>query len=201
MTILRAYSTFEVKAMDDKPKDGKRAFSGVASTPSVDRMGDIVEPKGAEFKFPIPFLWQHNSGDPIGWILGAKVSDKGIDVEGEVADVAEPQALKDRLDLAWGYIKSRLVRGLSIGFQPLESSRIEGTYSYRYTKWSWLELSAVTIPANADASLNAIKSADRRVLSSVSGGKGMSVVRLDPLSGVPGARTEPQKRAGVVYLK
>lgn len=200
MTVLRAYSTFDIKAMDEESKDGKRKFAGVASTPSVDRMGDIVEPKGAEFKFPIPFLWQHNSGDPIGWILGAKVTDKGIDVEGEVAQVAEPAALKDRLDLAWGYIKSQLVRGLSIGFQPLESSRIEGTYSYRYTKWSWLELSAVTIPANADASLTSIKSFDRQVLRSVSGGKGLSVVRLDPQSGVPG-ESQPARRKGVIYLR
>jgi hypothetical protein len=53
-----------------------------------------------------------------------------------------------------------LVRGLSIGFQPLEHARIEGTYGYRFMKWLWLELSAVTIPANADASIQTIKSLD-----------------------------------------
>lgn len=156
--IRRAFAQFEIKEIHD-PKNGKRTFRGIATTPTVDREGDIVEPEGAEFKLPIPFLWQHNSYDPIGWITAAKVTKKGIEVEGEIATVDEPPSLKERLDLAYGYIKSKLVRGLSIGFKPLESSRINDTYSYRFIKWLWLELSAVTIPANGDASIMGIKSA------------------------------------------
>jgi HK97 family phage prohead protease len=154
--LQRAWSQFTVKGMDDK----RRRFSGIASTPSTDRMGDVVEPKGAMFKLPIPFLWQHDSKDPIGWITAAKVTDKGIEVEGEVANVDEAGPLKDRLLTAWQMLKAGIVRGLSIGFNASESEPIKGTYGLRFKKWEWLELSAVTIAANQDASILAIKSID-----------------------------------------
>ena len=41
----------------------------------------------------------------------------------------------------------------------LESARIDDTYSYRFMKWMWLELSAVTVPANSEASANVRSSA------------------------------------------
>ncbi len=200
--LTRAYSTIEIKAATDA--DGKRTFTGLATTPSTDRMGDIVEPKGAEFKLPIPLLWQHNSREPIGWVTHAKVTDKGIEVKGEVAHVPEAGKLQDRLTEAWQMLKANLVRGLSIGFQPLESARIEGTYGMRFLKWSWHELSAVTIPANAECSITAIKSADQALQRAASGVR--PVVRLDPApaaSGTPVPGDSGQvktRRKGVVYL-
>lgn len=152
----RAYSIFEIKEFDDK----KRTFSGIATTPSVDRMDDVVEPDGAEFTLPIPFLWQHDSDNPVGHVTKAKVTKKGIEVEVQLQKTDEPGIVKDRLDAAWQYIKLRLVRGLSIGFKAIETARIEGTYGVRFIKWSWLELSGVTIAANQDASILAIKSID-----------------------------------------
>ena len=53
------------------------------------------------------------------------------------------------------------MRGLSIGFRAIESADIKGTWSIHFTKWDWMELSAVTIPANAEASILAVKSASR----------------------------------------
>lgn len=166
MTLERAYSALSLKALDEK----RRTFTGIATTPSTDRMGDIVEPKGAVFKLPIPLLWQHDSSDPIGWITSARITDKGIEIEGEVASLPAAdssdigsQELAARLSKAWAMLKARLVRGLSIGFRSIESARIDQTYSYRFTKWEWLELSAVTIPANQDASITAIKSIDTQL--------------------------------------
>ena len=169
-TMQRAYSILNIKSTAEV--NGKRTFSGIATTPSTDRMGDIVEPKGAEYKLPIPFLWQHNSGDPIGWITSAKVTDKGIEVEGEVANFAEDGELKDRLTKAWQMLKAKLVRGLSIGFNSIETARIEGTWGYRFLKWEWLELSAVTIAANQDATITAIKSIDQALLAASGRGHG-----------------------------
>ncbi|MDR6216181.1 HK97 family phage prohead protease [Paracidovorax wautersii] len=189
----RAYSTLVIKALSDE--GGKRTFKGIASTPSTDRTGDIVEPKGAVFKLPIPFLWQHDNGDPIGWITAARVTEKGIEVEGEVAQIDEDGPLKERLTTAWQMLKAKLVRGLSVGLKPLEAARIEGTYGMRYTKWLWFELSAVTVPANADASITTIKSLDNALLAAT-GHKQDRVVRLLP----PGVSGQPQARKGVVYL-
>jgi hypothetical protein len=51
----RAYSLLEVKAVDD----AARVIRGVATTPTPDRVGDIVEPLGVRFKNPLPLLHQH----------------------------------------------------------------------------------------------------------------------------------------------
>jgi len=153
----RAYAVLNLKAVDD----GKRTFTGIATTPTTDRMGDVVVPKGAKFKLPLPLLWQHDSMQPIGWVRRARVTAAGIEIDGEVADLPDEGALKTRLLEAWQSIKSGLVRGLSIGFTPLESEPIDPKHPWgatRFTSFEWLELSAVTIPANQDASIQTIKS-------------------------------------------
>lgn len=154
--MKRAYSVLEIKGIDD----GERVIEGIATTPETDRMTDIIEPKGALFTLPIPLLWQHNNQEPVGQVFEVRVKDDGIRIKARFAKVNEPASLKEDLDRAWAMVKAKLVRGLSIGFNPLEWSDIKGTYGVRFTKWEWLELSAVTIAANAEATITAIKSAD-----------------------------------------
>src|SRR5690606_36665621 len=48
-----------------------------------------------------------------------------------------------------------------------------------FTKWNWHELSAVTIPANADASITSIKSLDQQQRAAI-GQKMLPVVRAVP---------------------
>lgn len=170
--MKRAYSLLEIKSVDDE----KRELTGIATTPSTDRMGDIVEPKGAEFDLPLPFLWQHDAHQPIGHVVKAKASKECIEVTVRLVKTDVPGTLKDRLDEAWQSIKLGLVRGLSIGFQSLEQARIEGTYGVRFLKWMWLELSAVTIAANAEASITSIKSIDAQLLAA--SGRGQKGVAL-----------------------
>lgn len=159
-TIYRAYSTLTVKAASD---DDERTIEGVATTPEPDSYEDIVEPKGAEFVLPLPLLWQHNSREPVGHVTKAKVTNDGITVVAKFAKITEPGKLKDRLDEAWQSVKSGLVRGLSIGFRAKEYTFIENTGGIHFLKWSWLELSPVTIPANAGAGITEIRSIDRAV--------------------------------------
>lgn len=193
--IERAYSVMTIKGMDDD----KRELTGIATTPTADRAGDIVEPKGAEFKLPIPLLWQHGSWAPIGHVTAANVTDKGIEVRAQLVKVEEAGPLKERLDEAWQSIKHGLVRGLSIGFKSIESSRIDETYSRRFLRWLWLELSVVTIPQNGDATITAIKSADQALRRAASGAVSKGIVRLDT-SPAPGVSGQVQRREGVVYL-
>ncbi|MBV6304928.1 phage major capsid protein [Candidimonas humi] len=193
----RAYSILEIKAAEDGGE--KRTFQGIATTPTADRSGDIVEPKGAVFKLPIPFLWQHDSGDPIGWITSATVTDKGIEVEGEIAQVEEEGPLKERLDMAWQMLKAKLVRGLSIGFRPLESARIGESWSYRFLSWEWLELSGVTIPANLEATITSIKSIDDALLAATGQSK-PGVVRLFS-PGASGTKSALTKSVSLIPAK
>lgn len=186
----RAYSLLEIRAYDDD----SREIEGIATTPTPDRLGDIVEPDGAKFSLPLPLLWQHNSDKPIGHVTHATVNKDGIRIRAKLAKLDESGSLKERLDEAWQSIKSGLVRGLSIGFNPLEYSQIKDSFSYRFTSWEWLELSAVTIPANAEASIQTVKSIDTRLRAASGQRKG--VVRLDTET----IRRASLRRPGVVYL-
>lgn len=151
----RAYSFLEIKSFDDD----KRIIEGIASTPTPDRVGDIVEPLGAKFKLPMPLLWQHNASQPIGEVFFAKPTKSGIPFKAKLAKIDEPGNLKDRLDEAWQSIKIGLVKAVSIGFRSIEHSIMDDG-GWRFQSWEWLELSAVTIPANADATIQTIKSID-----------------------------------------
>lgn len=184
MEKLRAHAIIEIKALDEQ----KRTFTGIASTITVDRMGDIVDPKGAKFTLPLPLLWQHNSDQPIGWIKRVKTFEDRIEVEGEVASIDEPASLKNQLDEVWAKLKSKLVRGLSIGFMPTKWAEIKGTWGLEFQEWDWLELSAVTIPANSEASIQVIRSMDALPQRAVSGNQrsGNAPIVVPTAPGVPG---------------
>jgi HK97 family phage major capsid protein/HK97 family phage prohead protease len=147
----RAYSLLDVKSVEEDA----RIIRGIASTPTADRMDDIVDPEGAKFALPLPLLWQHDSRQPIGHVTEANVTKAGIEISAQIA-----KGVTAKIDEAWALIKSGLVRGLSIGFRSLEQERIEKSDGLRFKSWEWLELSAVTIPANAEASIHTIKQFD-----------------------------------------
>src|SRR5262245_11141316 len=187
----RAYSLLEVKSFDEE----RREIEGIATTPTTDRVGDIVEPRGAQFKLPLPLLWQHRSSEPIGHVVAANVTGEGISIKARFGRVAEAGRLKDRLDEAWQSIKTGLVRGLSIGFAPKEDGMEpinpkEPWGGQRFTAWEWLELSAVTIPANAEASIQTIKSIDNATRSAALRAEKGRVVRLEKTSAGAAASIE-----------
>lgn len=153
----RIYGVMRVKSVDEDARE----ITGIASTIGSDRDGDIVDPQGAQFKLPIPLLWQHDSSQPIGQVVTAKVTADGIEIKAKLAlpTADMPSQMVARLNEAWALIKSGLVRGLSIGFRALEYAFLDSG-GIHFTRWDWHELSAVTIPANSEATITAIKSLD-----------------------------------------
>lgn len=151
----RAYSVLTVKAVDEE----RRVLTGVATSPSPDRHGDIVEPLGIKFKNPMPLLWQHRSDQPVGTVRFDKPTKDGVTFEAKIATISEPGALRDRLEEAWQSVKIGLVRAVSIGFRSLEHSFMDDG-GIRFLESEVLELSLVTIPANSDATIQSIKSFD-----------------------------------------
>jgi HK97 family phage prohead protease len=149
--LNRAYSLLAIKQVDEDA----RVITGMATTPTPDRIDDVMEPDGAQFKLPLPLLWQHDSRQPIGHVTKAKVSKAGIEIVAKIA-----KGVTAEIDRAWALIKAGLVQGLSIGFQPIETAFIDKTNGMRFIKWDWLELSAVTIAANSEATIATIKSID-----------------------------------------
>lgn len=158
----RAYAFLEVKDLQGE----QRIFTGVATTPRTDRMGDIVDPMGAKFSRTVPLLHQHDSERPIGTVRFQKATPDGIQFEARIPKVDEPGPLKDRVDTAWGEIKAGLVRAVSIGFRVLKDGlEVMGDGGYLFKSIEIMELSAVTIPANADATITTIRSIDAKLLA------------------------------------
>lgn len=158
MKLSRAYSILEIKAVDESSDEV--VIEGIASTPSADRYGDIVESMGAEFELPLPLLWQHDHEKPVGWVEFAQPTKNGIPFKARLANVTEAGVLKDRVDEARQSLLLKLVKGVSIGFRPLEWEPIKNSNGIRFKRWDWMELSLVTIPANEDATISVVKKYD-----------------------------------------
>jgi HK97 family phage major capsid protein/HK97 family phage prohead protease len=155
MTIHKSYAVLTVKAV----QDDMRIISGTATTPTPDRVGDIVEPMGIKFNNPMPLLHHHRSDTPVGTVEFKKPTKNGIDFVARLPKIEEPGLLKDRVDLAWQEVKHGLIRGVSIGFRDLESSMMSDG-GMRFIESEVMELSLVAIPANAEATIQNIKSCD-----------------------------------------
>lgn len=153
--MTKAYSTLTVKSISEH--DDERIITGIATTPSTDRDDDILEPLGAKFALPIPLLWQHNHNQPIGEVVQATVTDKGIEIVAKIAKIADDGKLKERIDEAWQSIKSGLVKCLSVGFKIKDYNYLENSWGLHIKEWEFYELSVVTVPANSDAVITSVK--------------------------------------------
>lgn len=155
----RAYSLIEIKSVHDD----EWVIEGIASTPTPDRSGDVVEPMGAKFSLPMPLLWQHQASAPVGHVEFAKPTKSGIPFRARIVKASDftSDTLRQRALEAWESVKSGLVGAVSIGFKALkDGAEYMDEGGRRFKSWEWLELSLVTIPANAEATIQTVKSID-----------------------------------------
>lgn len=158
-----AYSVLTIKEVSED----QRILRGMATTPDPDRVGDVVEPLGVTFKNPSPLLWMHDHSLPVGTVNFGKPTEKGVPFEARLPRVSEPSQLKARIDEAWESVKAGIIRAVSIGFRPLEYSVLEDTGGLRFTRSEIYELSLVSVPANAGATITQIKSFDREIRAAI----------------------------------
>ena len=150
------FTDFELKATEG------RSFSGYGSVfGNVDQGGDIVL-KGAfdgalkSFKDggrKPKMLWQHDPNQPIGVWKSMSVDEKGLKLEGELLDIGKGQE-------AYALMKAGALDGLSIGYKTLdyETRKTEDGDRVRELKELELwEVSVVTFPMNADATVTDVK--------------------------------------------
>ena len=125
----------------------------VLSDATVDRMGDIIDPKGWDLKWfkknPIA-LFGHDSRFPIGkW---ADVRVEGGKLLGKL--VFAEEGTSDRIDELIKLVKQGILRAVSVGFKPIKSVPIDADRpydGYRYLEQELLETSLVSVPANPAA--------------------------------------------------
>lgn len=173
MELRRAIAIIDTKSVND----ARRVFSGVASTPEPDRMSDTIDPLGASFRNPLVLLHQHDHDRPIGTVHLKKPTARGIEFTAEIPTVIEPGPLRDRVDVAWGEIVAGLVRAVSIGFRPIGTPTLNRAGGLDFHEIEILELSTVSVPANAGAVITEIRAIDQRARSKA---RRDHVARLSP---------------------
>src|SRR5262245_2044867 len=156
----RAYALVHVKQVDDE----QRLITGTATTPTPDRIGDIIEPMGVQFRNPLPLLLYHQNDKPVGTVKFNKPTKTGITFEARLPQISNPGTLKARVDEAWDSIKAGLLQGVSIGFRAIEESFLDDG-GIRFIETEVLELSLVTVPANMEATIDTVKMIDAEILA------------------------------------
>lgn len=156
MKKTKLIHTKTFKATYVEPTDDGQ-FTGYASIFGVkDEVGDIVDPgafkKSLQEKKRFPFLWQHFSFEPIGWVE-LEEDEKGLRiVKGQL--ILDTQRGKE----ARALIKEGAIQGISFGYEVVQEEKKEdGNHLKEIKLW---EVSAVTFPAQKLAGVDAIKSVE-----------------------------------------
>lgn len=170
---MKAWSLLEVKQVDDE----RREIHGMATTPTVDRMDDVVDPEGVVYRGPVKLHLYHKHDLPVGRVTFERPTKKGIPFKATIPDVSEAGTVRERVNEAWHSVKYRLLDAVSIGFSPLEGGvELLKSGGLLFKKWEMLELSLVGVPANPEAVITAFKSADAGLIRSALGIKAASSV-------------------------
>ncbi len=136
--------------------DEAGVFNGYGSVfGNVDKWNEIVErgacKKSLKKRHPA-MLWQHMVNEPIGAWLDIKEDDYGLHVIGQLAlDVTRG---KD----AYGLLKIKALRKMSIGFIPIKYKTDKETGIITLTEIDLWEISLVTFAANDLATVDSVKS-------------------------------------------
>lgn len=146
-----------VESFDDE----KRIIRFIFSTSTVDRKGDTINNKGWKVddfnKNPV-FLWQHDIKEqPLGIIHELEI-DKTGNLVGNVEfwkSDRDPSLWSDfdkKSDSIYEQYKKGFLKGASVRFKPLNfRPSTANKNGIDYTSQYLLEISAVSIPDNADA--------------------------------------------------
>lgn len=184
---MKGYSTFVIKSYDED----ERIIKGIASTPTLDQHGDIVEPTGASYDLPMPFRFEHK--EIAGDVISLEINDKGeMEIEAKIAKTSDSPSIVKRLKQFWDSIKSGDVRGLSVGITADKNKvkKLPGG-GMHFVEWMLTEISAVAMPANLESTIVNIKSLD----TGTSFGSEKSALRSVSLS------DKNKHREGALYLK
>lgn len=161
--FIGAMPRMTVERAQDAGEEPILSFRG--NTSDEDRYGTIVEPGGAVIEPYMAsgagtFLFAHDYGSlPVGKTIELKKKAKSLDFKIRYAvEIHEQARIVYQLSLH-GYLPAT-----SIGFIPLKWEEYEAktlgdmwAENRRFVSWELLELSAVPVPANRYALMNALK--------------------------------------------
>ena len=162
----KAFSLLEIKSLDNEA----RIIRGIATTPTPDRIGDIIEPLGVKVASDIPLFLYHDSQKVVGRAQFGKATRAGIPFEAMLPKVIEAGTLQDRIEEAWQTVKYGLITGVSIGFKAVQDKvEMLKTGGLRFLETEVLELSLVPVPANSEAVIQTFKAMNSDQIKSAFG--------------------------------
>lgn len=157
MKIKHRQMPFVVKSLDSKG-----SFCGYGSVfGNADAYRDVVMPGAfadslAAWKekdaLP-PILWQHDARQPLGPYTKMAEDGTGLYVEGQLL-INDVQQARE----AYALMKSKTIRGLSIGYEVTDEEYDGKTNVNRLTAIDLWEVSLATFPANVEAAVTSVKS-------------------------------------------
>jgi len=153
--IFHWTNTFKTLGEDD---DGSVNIRGLASTNSIDRVGDVINhdawtKSGGLNNFeknPI-ILFNHNYDKPIGRATSMEVNKSGLELGARISKSAGE--IKD-------LIKDGVLGAFSVGFRVKDAEYNEETDGLEIKDAELFEVSVVSVPANQTAMFSLAKSFD-----------------------------------------
>jgi HK97 family phage major capsid protein/HK97 family phage prohead protease len=156
---MHATLVLDVKALDL----ATRTISGIASTATIDRQGHSLDPMGALFTNPVPLLLHHDIQRPVGQVT-LTATPAALTFTASLPVVADPGALRDRIEETWQALQAGLLTKASVGFRVLAAGaqRLKNGV-LRLVKYEVCEVSLTTMPVNPEAVVLTVKAleADR----------------------------------------
>jgi HK97 family phage prohead protease len=159
-----------VKDLSAKFARGPRGFSSVVSTAAVDRDGEVLIPQGcnaAEYERNPVLLWMHDLAQPIGRCVGIRRSERSLEADFDFA--ARPDAYEGEWfpDYCRGLVEAGACNAVSVGATVMPGGIRQATQRDKeqfgedclrvISKWRLHEISLVSVPANQDALIMAVR--------------------------------------------
>lgn len=159
---------FQMESKAAPVTDGGDVFiEGYASTPDVDRYGDVVEPEAFTNALPLfmknpVVLYQHDEHRPVGTVESAKVMDQGLWVRVKVIEEDSKQKVLDgrmrTFSFCWVAKAIEFRHRDGAAFNPIEDSIYDPDIVRVVKELDLIEISIVTTPANGNALFSVAKS-------------------------------------------
>ncbi len=170
-----------VKSIDKS----KRQITALASTGTIDRDDEIIEPQAFKELLPVymknPVVitshqhrLQTGNSSVIGNVVKAWIDQQGLWV---IIEFAAATSLGEEY---WQLYSQKIQRAFSIGFIPIEHNyeARDGKQVRVYTKVELLEISCVAVPSNRDA-LSRSKQRKRDFVASKRAGRELALIKAE----------------------
>jgi len=161
-------TTKNLTATFTKAKGKPSTFTATITTDSVDRDGEVVIPAGMnakEYEKNPVLLYEHDVLKPIGRMLSMRRGDRSIEAEFALAPRPDNHVGEWFPDTVASLMDFGALNTMSIGFMGTEARPANKADTERfgdgvrrvYGKWKLLEVSVVSLPANQDAIVTAVR--------------------------------------------